>query len=326
MRIKIPDLEWLVIQTLTKYGYTNDEIESIKEILLYAQLRGNNQGVVKLIGKGIPKDLSAGEIRIIRETKLSALLDGNFNFGMLVLKKATQIALVKAEEHGFGIVGTNNTCSSTGAIGYYAREIACHGFVGFVFSGSPPTVAAYGSCQPVFGTNPLAIGIPLSSEPIVLDMATSGMTVFGLVEAKTAGIRIPDGLAFDAYGAATNDPGEAMQGALKTFGGPKGSGLSFIIEALTGPLVGASFAGLGKGDWGNLVFAIDPTLFVDREEFEHEMISLVEQVRMGKKLPGVSQIYLPGERENALLKKNMETGEVDLEENLYRQLVAAAEG
>lgn len=36
------------------------------------------------------------------------------------LKKQTK----KAKRHGFGIVGTNNTSTSIGAIGYYANEIA----------------------------------------------------------------------------------------------------------------------------------------------------------------------------------------------------------
>lgn len=53
MTIKISELTDLVLKTLARYGYTNEEAKTIADVLLYAQLRDNNQGVVKLIGKGI---------------------------------------------------------------------------------------------------------------------------------------------------------------------------------------------------------------------------------------------------------------------------------
>ena len=74
MEIKLSELEKLVKQALKKYGYTPHEIEVISQVLLYAQLRGNNQGIVKLIGKGIPKNPQAGKIEVIRMILLFLLL------------------------------------------------------------------------------------------------------------------------------------------------------------------------------------------------------------------------------------------------------------
>jgi len=48
MKVKLFELEGLVEKALTKYGYDSEESQIIKEVLMYAQLRGNNQGVVKL--------------------------------------------------------------------------------------------------------------------------------------------------------------------------------------------------------------------------------------------------------------------------------------
>ena len=64
MKVKLTDLKNLAKKAILKYGYTGKEAGSILEVLLYAQLRGNNQGVVKLIGNGIPKAPDTGKIEI----------------------------------------------------------------------------------------------------------------------------------------------------------------------------------------------------------------------------------------------------------------------
>lgn len=44
---------------------------------------------------------------------------------------------LQAKEHGFGMVGTFNTSTSTGSIGYYARTIADAGLIALCFAQSP---------------------------------------------------------------------------------------------------------------------------------------------------------------------------------------------
>lgn len=323
MRLKISDLKKTVENILAKYGYDANEISSISEVLMYAQLRGNNQGIVKLINPRFAKSDEASEIKIVKETKLSALMDGGHNQGIVVLRKAMEMAISKAKEGGFGIVGTNNTASSTGAIGYYANEIAKEGLVGFVFAGSPETVNTHGSYEPIFGTNPLAIGMPTLGEPVVLDMATSAMAYFGLVEAKTAGRSIPEGIAYDKDGNLTTDPGLAMDGAIRPFDRSyKGAGLSMMVQMLTGPLVAGSFTGIGDSanNWGNLIYVIDPSLLVDIETFKAQATQMVEKVKSTKKMPGVDEIFVPGERGNRLAMERLQTGEIEVEDNLLHEL------
>lgn len=217
MKVKVAKLKSLAQKAIENYGYDKKETKIILDILMYAQLRGNNQGIVKLIGNGIPKNKQAGKIKVIKKTKLSAVLDGNQNMGMVVLSQAMDMALDRTNKYGFGIVGTRNTSTSTGAIGYYANIIAKKGYLGFVFAGSPETVTTHGSYQALFGTNPLAIGIPSGKESIVLDMATAAMAYYGLIEAKTAGKKIPSDVAYDKKGKLTTDPARAMDGAILPF-------------------------------------------------------------------------------------------------------------
>jgi L-2-hydroxycarboxylate dehydrogenase (NAD+) len=323
MKIALKELEELTTRALKNYGYNDTETATIRDMLLYAQLRGNNQGVVKLIGKGIPKNPDAKDITIEKESTLSGKINGNQNQAMVVVKKALEVVVDKAKSHGIGIAGTFNTSTSSGAIGYVASAIARQGLVGLVFASSPPRVATAGSYQPIFGTNPVAVGIPAEPGPIVLDMSTAAMAFYGLIEAQTAGASIPEDVAYDQEGNPTTNPAMAMKGALRSFDrGYKGAGLAMIVEILAGPLVGAACAGVGDPakNWGHLVLAIDPNLFGDRNAFINNVTTLIEKVKTTEKLPGVDEIFVPGEQGNRLAAGIRASGMIDLEDNLLEEL------
>jgi len=284
---------------------------------------------VKLIGNGMPASKDAKLPSIIKQTKASALIDGGQTQGMVVLKQATDIALNKTLTSGFAIVGTCNTSSSTGSIGYYANEIAKRGFVGFVFASSPPTVCPHGSYESLYGTNPIAIGIPVhNSDPLVLDMATSAMAYFGLVEANTAGKSVPSDVGFDSQGNSTTDPAKILNGgAIRSFDRSyKGSSLGLIVSILCGPLVRAAYVGLKDADhnWGNLIIAFDPKLLVELSTFQKEVAELLDRVKKAKRLDSKVPIILAGEQGNARYAETVRTGNVNIDDNLYRELLKVA--
>jgi LDH2 family malate/lactate/ureidoglycolate dehydrogenase len=246
---------------------------------------------------------------------------------MVVVKKALEIVIEKATKNGFGIAGTFNTSTSSGAIGYFAAELARQGLIGFVFGRSPERVAVHGSYEPVFGTNPLAVGIPADPDPIVLDMSTAAISFYGLVEASTAGNEIPGDVAYDSAGKPTTNPKEAIQGAIRSFDrNHKGSGLALMNEILAGPLVGAAFCGLGdsKGNWGHLIYALDPEILGDREEFIRNASKIIARVKGTKKLPGVEEIFVPGERGSRRARQHRESGMIEIEDNLLEELRSVA--
>jgi len=328
MIIHLNELEDLTKRAVLKYGYTRKEAETICAVLLYAQLRGNNQGVVKLVGPGIPKSSSAGEILMAKEDSSFALVDGNSNHAMLVMDFATELAKRKAMSTGIGVVGAFGISTSSGAIGYYARKLAESDLVGIVFAGATPVVAPEGSSQPVFGTNPLAIGVPSENGSVVLDMATAAMPFFGLIEAQLAGRLLPEGFAYDAEGNDTVDPSVALQGALRTFDrGRKGSGISFMIQALTGPLVGSSFVGIGDIDhnWGgHLIIGIDPDRLAGVASLKDGVGRMVEVVNTAKRHSAIIEVLAPGQRGDRLAASVLASGEIDIGDELYSQLLAVA--
>lgn len=327
MKVPIEALRAATRRAIRAQGFNPDDTEIILEIILYAQLRGNNQNVIKLLGAGMPANPGAGEIALVKDTKLSALLDGNWNQGMVVVSRATELAIKKANAHGFGIVGTRRTNSPTGAIGYFARQLADAGLIGFVCSGSMELMAMHGSYEPFFGTNPLAIGIPSAGKPVVFDMATAAIAWYGIHLANAEGQSIPEGVAYDSDGRITTDPAAALAGAIKAFGGYKGSALALIVEVLTRPLVGAERDGDGKKlDWGNLVFAIDPELLADDlDSFQAGVSDLLARVKRLKRLPSVGEIMAPGERGDQIYERVTAAGAIEMDEQIWQDLQAVGE-
>src|SRR3989344_1424295 len=326
MKIQLEELKNTTRKAILKYGYSEDEAKIIEEILLYAQMRGNNQGVVKLIGKGIPKREGVDDPKIVKETPVSALFDGNKTHAMIVMDQVVNTAIQKAKETGVGIVGNFNTAESTGAMGYYASKIAKEGLIGIAYASAPfQTTAPYGSTEALFCTNPMAYGIPTENDPIVLDMTTSSMAYFGLIEAKTANKKVPEGIGYDKEGNPTSDPGEIMIGALKAFGGHRGSGLALIVQIFAAVWVQAESFHTGSDNAGNLVMAIDPEILTSKEEFIKGVSEIIKRIKSARKLDGVSEIFIPGERGNALNTKVIASGEIEIEDNLYNALVSRSD-
>lgn len=331
MKVKIADVEKLMISVLTSTYYSQRQAKLIAEVLLYAELTGKNtQGILKLLGTEPIQSIKPNYApKRIKEAKLSALIDGGGNPGTLVSQDAISLAIQKCQKHGVGLVGTRNTYSSAGVIGYYAYKAATKDIIGIVMAGSPAAVAPHGSLDPLFGTNPMAFGFPTMKDPIIFDMATAAITWYGLVRAKTLGEKIPAGVAIDKEGKLTTDPAQAIGGAILPFDKSyKGSGLGMVVQLLTGPLTGALFFDVAKknGDWGNVFIVIDPDILVGREQFKKSctrLVTIIKRSRVNKKISPV--IRIPGETALHNLRRAQNSGTIDIEEKIYHELQKAAE-
>lgn len=59
---------------------------------------------------------------------------------------------------------------------------------------------------------------------------------------------------------------------------------------------GLATAGVTHGKEGHFFLALDPGLFIPREQFTRRMSELVAWVKSGERLDGVEEIVVPGER------------------------------
>eukprot|EP00892_Ulva_mutabilis_P009980 jgi/Ulvmu1/7354/UM036_0014.1 len=322
-QVAVEELNGLCMSSLQSLGYTRDEASVLTEVMMYAQLRGNNQGIIKITTGGMNRAKGAGPIAVERDTRLAAIINGHGDAGMLVLNKARDMAAAKCLKHGFGIVGTNNTYTSTGCLAYYAEKLAEQGMIGVVLAQSPEFVAPVGAKQAIFGTNPICVSVPAADGPVTMDMATAAYAWFGVLEAKTAGAQLPSGVAMDSDGHDTTDPNAVLSGgSLKVFDGSyKGSALALFVELLAGPLVGAAVADkMDEKSWGNLLIAIDPSLLQDPDVFACRAQEVLDRVKSAARQPGVDEILLPGERSAAKAAAVLASGHVEVETNLLEGL------
>ena len=259
--------------------------------------------------------LPSSEVKIVRETPATALVDGGHTLGHYVAYYAMKVAIEKAKNMGVSAVGVTNS-NHFGIAGYYAEMAMRERMIGIVTTTTDALVHAWGGAEPVLGTNALAVGIP-SDPPVLLDMATSVAARGKIVQAAKEGKPIPLGWAVDEEGNPTTDPLKALRGALSPFGGVKGYGLGLVLEILAGPLVGAA-AGKdvigtlepvsGFCTKGDLMIVLNPSAFVDYHNFQIQTRRFIEQVKSCKKAPGVQRIMIPGEPEYEERKKRLVEG------------------
>src|SRR5204863_5712701 len=100
MKVKVSELKEKVLAGVSKLGYQDEDAEVIADTLLYAQMRGNNQGITKIATGGVPKASDVQELKVVKENKCGALLSGGHS--MVASAKAADMAVKLAEEHGVG--------------------------------------------------------------------------------------------------------------------------------------------------------------------------------------------------------------------------------
>ena len=322
--VDLSNVEYLTTMSLLSLGLNSRDAETVKRVLLYAELRGSTQGLVKIKERTVVPDGAIKPMKIENKSVAVSNIHANGQLGMVVLTKAVQLAIAAAQKSGISLVGTTGTSTSTGAIGYYAEVVARSGLIGLVFAGSPKTTCIHGGIDPVFGTNPLAIAVPTADEPLVLDMATAATTWFGLIQARDNQEPIDANLAYDNHGNETSSPEAALAGALRTFGGAKGSGIALMIELLTGPLVGANIINDEGDNRGNLVIAIDPEMFGERVLFEKRVSLLLSRIRNSGRQSDTTLIRFPGENSREKMAANLKTGKIWVNKDVYSELQCLA--
>ncbi len=318
--VALDQLYATVTSALIELGLPPDEASVVCDVLMYAQKRNGTQGLIKIKERTVLPDKHCTAIITEQRSIAIATVNGGGHTGMFVMNHAANTIIDLVRICGIAMVNTSNTSSSTGAIGYYAKQIAEQGYIALVLAGSPKVMAVEGGIDPVLGTNPIAIAIPTGKSPLILDMATAATTWFAVINARDNRDRLSEGVAVDLDGNPTTDPIKAMAGALRSIAGAKGSGLALMFEMLTAPLAGASIAGDEIDNRANTIIAIDPAIALGDNTFTQSVDLLVDRIKNGRLAPGSDKIRLPGEQSNDIAAKCELQNAIGLDKDLYEHI------
>ena len=294
-------------------GLDGDKPEVSAAVLVEADLMGHSTHGLALaprylqeIGSG--SMAATGEPEIVSDRGACVCWNGRRLPGVWLTARAVDLAIARVETYGTVTVAIGNS-HHIGCLAAYLPRATEKGYLAIVSSSDPSqkTVAPFGSREPVFTPNPIAVGIPTDGDPLLLDTSASITTNnmgARLVREKR---RFPGVWALDATGNPTDDPTVLTAGGsiLPAGGldhGHKGYAWALLVEALTQGLSGFGRADDPKG-WGACVFVqiIDPGAFGGRAAFTRQTDWLARACRDAPPRPGVNQVRVPGE--HALARK-----------------------
>ncbi|MEH3100834.1 Ldh family oxidoreductase [Sphingomonas adhaesiva] len=269
-------LRGLAREKLRAAGLADDHADAVAETMVAGECDGcASHGIYRLLVAA--SSVRAGvvvpdAVPVVSEPARALVrVDGKGGFAQLAFARGLPVLIDKARACGIAAMALNDVVHFA-ALWPEVEAIADAGLVALATTPSHAWVAPAGGTRPVFGTNPIAFGWPRPGKPpFVFDFATSAVARGEIELHRRAGRPVPDDWGYDADGRATTDAEAVLAGAMRTFGGHKGSSLATMVELLAGPLIGdmtsreslAADAGRGGSPiGGELIVAIDPAGFL----------------------------------------------------------------
>ena len=218
------------------------------------------------------------QIRLVQETPVNTVFDGDGGAGYLVATQATEAVIQKARSQGVAMAATRNH-GHVGSCGIYAQMALKHNLVTWTVAGgrdwTPPT-RPDATVWEAMKSPPMCFAIPAAQgPPLVLDMNT---TMF--------------------------KGRDEVQNAMQTFPDPvfKSLGIRFISTILAGAMAGLlpsdhptpQFAGASRGFF---IVAVHPGHIGNLETFTQEVSRIISESLKLNPLPGLDTADVPGSRE-----------------------------
>jgi LDH2 family malate/lactate/ureidoglycolate dehydrogenase len=349
-RVPFDLLESFMVDLFQAIGVPESDARICSDVLIKADQRGiDSHGIGRL--KPIYYDRIIGQkiqspdaqVEVVRDKAATAVLDGHHGMGMVISKKAMEMAIEKAKLYGLGMVAVRNS-THYGFAAYYPMMACAAGMIGLTGTNARPSIAPTHGVENMLGTNPLVFGIPTDEEfPFTNDYATSIIQRGKIEQYEREGKDCPAGLVIDRNGETKTDSVQILKdlvsgnaalapigGISEETGGHKGYGFATVVELLSASLQQGAFlkqlSGLAEDGaprpyaLGHFFMAIDVDHFCDVDDFKKTAGDILRALRNSQKAPGKERIYTCGEKEHLAWLERRESG-VPVNEVLQKQLI-----
>jgi len=321
----------------THFGMGSAPARDVASILVEGDLLGHDTHGLQLLkpyldALGREAMLGSGEINEIASRPAVASWDGQYLPGPYLTLRAIDSATKMAQQYGTGSIAIRRS-SHIGALAAYLEKPAREGYLIQIVCSDPSVaiVAPFGGSEPLFTPNPMAWGIPTSTDPIMIDISAS-ITTGGMTgRLHDAGRQGDHAWWLDSNGQPSNNPSvifEDPPGSLQALGGMeaghKGFGLALFVEAMSSALAGHGRAD-GAETWGASVHVqvTDISAFGDEIAFHAQTDHLVEQCVKSKPADPAKPVRVPGQRGLALKAEQLKSG-VTLRSDIFSALTELA--
>ncbi|MFK4823403.1 Ldh family oxidoreductase [Paenochrobactrum sp. BZR 588] len=283
VQLSLDELYSISFDTLTRLGLATDHAETIARNLWLCQRdECQSHGLYRLLSSSkavIEKAVVLDAVPVVIDHAPAIVrVDAKGGFSLLAFEKGKDLLIEKARHSGIAAMAINN-CVHFSALWPDIEALTEQGLVAMAMLPSHAWVAPAGGKQGVFGTNPFAFGWPRKNvHPMVFDFATSASARGEIELYLRAGKELPEGWAVDSEGKPTTDPQTALDGAMLTFGGHKGSAIAMMIELMAGPLIGDLLSLEAMADTvnssaaprhGEIIIAFNPDSFLGAQTEQH---------------------------------------------------------
>lgn len=164
-------LKGVIVDVFKSRGLSAEHSVQVADVLLFANLRGvDTHGVIRT---GLYLDRFKSNLvnpkPIFSSTSSypwAVAIDGDNAMGAVAGNHAMSEVINRAQTFGIG-GATVRRSNHFGAASYYALRAVESDCIGIVLSPASKSLAPYGSMEPLFGTNPIAVGVPSGRAPWV---------------------------------------------------------------------------------------------------------------------------------------------------------------
>ena len=315
-------LDW-ASECLQTAGASGEVARHVAYYLLEGDLLGySTHGLIRLLnncqwldrGESLPK----GQPQVLQQRAAVANWDAQRLPGPYVVPMAINEAILMAKQAGTGTI-TVRRSQHIASLAAYLSLATEQGMMISLMCSTPGqrAVAPFGAKQAVYSPNPFAVGVPSSSDPILLDISLS-MTAAGKVrQAKANQQKLPYKALVTEHGEWTDDPETFFSepaSAIAPLGGEllgyKGYGLTLFSELWTMALAqyGRS-QGKDEGDANTVwIQVIDPSAFGEQKTFIAQVDELIRDTLSAEAIDANNPVRIPGHQALARKRQQMELG------------------